>query len=179
MQLIINLPNREETLAQHRERWEEVLQNDVLARIPGRIETNASGQILMAPPASGSHSTRQGSLAFELRRHLGGVANPECPIITSDGVKSADVSWYSDARHAQVRGQRVFETAGEICVEIQSPRNSADELRNKRALYFEAGAIECWQCDLAGLMTYYRDQDPDTPHPQSTLCPDFPSSISD
>mgnify|MGYP001313879954 CR=1 FL=1 len=37
--------------------------------------------------------------------------------------------------------------APEICLEILSPSNSIVEMEMKRALYFEAGAREVWECD--------------------------------
>lgn len=86
-----------------------------------RIETNALGQILMGPPPAGDHSHR--TLRIQKRRTelIGGLALPECPVSTIDGVRGADVGWYSEERFAQVEGQLVFETAPEICVEVLSP----------------------------------------------------------
>ncbi|MEM6776717.1 MAG: Uma2 family endonuclease [Planctomycetota bacterium] len=179
MQLIIDLPNREESLSFHRKRWDEVSRDRTLSAYQGRIETNAQGQIIMTPPAGGSHSTRQYRIAKQLDHLLGGQPHTECPVLTSDGVKAVDAGWYSDGRHAAVRGQIAFEIAPEICVEILSPSNTQQSIRNKFRLYFEAGAVECWVCDLNGRMTHYLDGDADTPHPKSKLCPDFPREISD
>ena len=179
MHLHIELPERSTVLASNRRRWKEVLSDPVLAEHGYRIETNAFGQIVMTPPASGPHSSRQSEIAFRLRSMRGGRALVECPISTLDGVKAADVGWYSDARYHGVRGQIVFETAAEICVEVMSPANSEAEMETKRRLYFDAGAIECWICDLQGQMTYYNDQANKQPQTQSQLCPDFPTIIED
>ncbi len=173
MQLIIKLPNREEVLASNRQRWAEVVADPRWRDCRERIETNALGQIIMTPPAAEPHSDRQGEIVYQLRRMLGGRAKPECPVNTSDGVKAVDVGWYSAERHRQVRGQVACEIAPEICVEILSPSNTVNEIKNKFHLYFEAGAIECWQCDLEGNMAYYVDQTPDSPQSQSVLCPNF------
>ncbi len=178
MQLIINLPKREEVLANNRQRWEEVVADPRWRDCLDRIETNSLGQIIMSPPAAEPHSDRQGEIVFQLRSLLGGRAKPELPLNTSDGVKALDVGWYSPERHEQVRGQTACEIAPEICIEIISPSNTRNEIMNKFRLYFEAGAIECWQCDQRGAMTYHFSNDIETPQPQSKLCPNFPEVIS-
>ncbi len=177
MLLQIQLPNHDEALAFNRERWAEVHADAALAANPNRIETNAWGQIIVTPPPDGSHCVKQFRIAFQLQKQLGGSALTECPISTVDGVRAADAAWFSDDRYARVRGQSVFEIAPEICVEVLSPRNTAAEMKSKRDLYFSAGAIECWTCDLNGQMTYYDRDQPNTPMNQSKLSPEFPSFI--
>ena len=176
---MIDLPNRDDQLRLNRRRWAEILDDRMWVDHPNRIEANTYGQIIMTPPAGGSHGTRQGRFVFELRIRLGGHANPECPVSTLGGVKAVDVGWYSDDRHAQVRGQQTFEIAPEICVEVISPSIAPEELKQNRRLYFDAGALECWECGLDGRMTYYRDGDPDTSHSKSKRCPEFPGTIED
>lgn len=178
MLLTINLPNRESTLALHRQRWEELVSEARWNDVVERIETNAQGQIIMSPPPAEWHSNRQGQLIILLHQLLGGRVKPECPVITSDGVKAIDVGWFSDARHREVTGQVACEIAPEICVEVISPSNSASEIDNKFKLYFEAGAIECWQCDLQGRMSYTHRDQPSHSHSSSSLCPSFPEIIS-
>ena len=177
MQLVIELPAREDQISFNRRRWVEVLADPALADLPFRIETNAYGQILMTPPASGGHSTRQGEITYHLRRLLGGHALPECPISTIDGVKAADVGWYSESRFASVRGQDAFEQAPEVCVEVISPSNTNSEMRQKKELYFEAGADEVWFCREDGHMEFYESSRPTAPQATSQRCPSFPSSI--
>ena len=177
MQLIIDLPPRAEQMTANRERWVEILADQRLVELPFRIETNAYGQILMTPPASGSHSSKQGEISFRLRELLGGRSLPECPISTIDGIKSADVGWYSEQRYVEVAGQPAFELAPEICVEVISPSNTKAEMELKRHLYFEAGAKEVWFCDTAGKLSYYHQQNIDSPQSKSLLCPHFPSNI--
>ena len=177
MQLTIQLPPREEQLAFNRKRWGEVLIDRGLIDLPYRIETNEYGQILMTPPASGGHSNRQGEIAYQLRRRLGGRALPECPISTIAGVRVADVGWYGDARFKQVENQIAFEIAPEICVEVRSPCNTDAEMQIKRQLYFEAGADEVWLCELDGSMRFFLPGFPDTPQLQSLRCPSFPTNV--
>jgi len=175
--LTINLPSREETLAFHRQRWAEVLRDGELAKLSGRIETNAYGQIVMSPPPSSFHSLRQYRIARQLEVELGDQAITECPVITRDGTKAIDAAWCSPERLKEVRGQAAFEIAPEICVEVLSPSNSVEEMRIKRQLYFDAGAIECWVCDLSGQMVYYHLDEPETERSESKLCPQFPDKI--
>lgn len=65
-----------------------------------------------------------------------------------------------------------FIRSPEICDEVISPSNSEEEVREKMALYFDAGAKEVWISDVFGAMTFYRSVD--VTLPRSTWCPDFP-----
>ena len=179
MILQIQLPERETALAFHRQRWDEVLQDPRWAKSEDRVETNAFGQVIMTPPADFAHGRRQFRIASLLESQLGGRSLTECPIATADGVKAADTAWFSEQRYEQVMGQRAVELAPEICVEVLSPRNSETEMRVKRQLYFDAGAIECWTCDLQGQMAYYDRAEPNQPIAQSHLCSGFPGTITE
>lgn len=179
MLLQIQLPDHDEALAFNRKRWAEVHSDLELAANPNRIETNAWGQIIMTPPAGEPHSSKQSEIVYLLRTLLAGKPLVECPISTVDGVRVADVAWYSPARYAAVKGQLVCEIAPEICIEVLSPGNTELEMSIKRQLYFEAGALECWVCDLEGRMTFYQHLAPQTPLTQSKLCPEFPNIIVD
>jgi Uma2 family endonuclease len=177
MQLVIELPPREDQIELNRRRWAEVLANPALADLPFRIETNAHGQLLMTLPASGEHSYRQSTIILTLNRLLGGHPLPECPLSTIDGVKAADVGWYSESRFALVRGQDAFEQAPEVCVEVISASNTDSEMRQKKELYFEAGADEVWFCREDGRIEFYQSSKPNAPQTSSQRCPNFPSSI--
>lgn len=54
MAITIELSRRDEVLELNRRRWEELVNDPELARIPGRVETNRHGQILMSPPQRGA-----------------------------------------------------------------------------------------------------------------------------
>ncbi len=179
MQLTITLPDRAEALARNRERWAEVLADPKWNQFPDRIETNAFGQIIMTPPPGVPHGSRQSQIAFRLKTLLGGHTVTECPVSTADGVKGVDVGWFSSDRYPEVRSQVACEIAPEICVEVRSPSNSDAELQTKRSLCFDAGAVECWECDERGAMSYYHHAAPDVRREQSILCPHFPSTIED
>ena len=177
MKLVIELPPREELLKQNRLRWAQVLADRTLADLPFKVETNRDGVLLMTPPPSGDHSDRQSQVLLRLNQELGGRVLAECPVSTIDGVRAADVGWYSLERFAQVKGQIAFETAPEICVEVISPSNTDSEMASKKQLYFEAGAEEVWFCREDGRMEFYCSQTPDAQIAQSVRCPNFPSEF--
>jgi len=174
----LQLPTHAEALVFNRKRWDEVLEDQELGNLSSRIETNAFGQIIMSPPPELTHGRRQFRIGQLLETALPGCVVTECPIITRDGVKVADVAWFSQARYETVRGQKAVEVAPEICVEVLSVSNTQEQMRIKRELYFDAGAVECWICDLEGHMAYYHHQSPDPPMPHSQSCPDFPNPIA-
>ena len=71
-------------------------------------------------------------------------------------------------------GDLSWVNAPEICVEVLSPANTADEINQKRELYFEAGALEVWICSWEGQLSFYSAEGKLI---QSRLCPDFPDRI--
>ena len=84
--------------------------------------------------------------------------------------------WISDARLAQQpRKDDVAITAPEICVEVYSPRNRRGEIDEKKRLYLEKGAAECWTCDVKGRMSFF---DANGQMAASKLCPNFPPEVS-
>ncbi|WP_035610050.1 Uma2 family endonuclease [Haloferula sp. BvORR071] len=155
--------------------WEEVLADPDLAKVEGRIETDRHGCIIMTPPPGSAHGSRQAEIAFQLRVLLGGKTVTECPISTSDGVRAADVGWFSDVRYSRAFDRRCFLEAPEICVEVISPRNTDAEMDEKMALYFDAGASEVWFCDEDGRMRHFGSEGR---LEKSLLCPDFPAMIA-
>src|SRR5205807_7156216 len=126
--LTLELPSQKSQTAFNLRRWQEVLADQSLADLDGRIETNRHGHILMSPPPSASHGSFQSEISYFLRTLLeGGRVLTECPISTADGVKAADVAWASRQRLREL-GERVcFLKAPEICVEVLSPANSEAE----------------------------------------------------
>jgi Uma2 family endonuclease len=156
--------------------WNEILADPVLAKLPYRIETDQHGHILMSPPPAPLHGRRQmniGLLLDQLLPH--GQTVSECPVSTAGGVKAIDVAWLAPERTENIHQLTLFERAPTVCIEILSPSNSAAEIEEKRALYFDAGATEVWVCDLHGSMAFFvasdRRQD------DSVLCPAFPKWI--
>ena len=100
----------------------------------------------------------------------------ECPISTADGVRAADVAWASPELMAGLGQDVCFSRAPEICVEVLSPGNTQTEIREKIALYFDAGAKEVWICAETGVMRFHDSAEAE-PIPASRLCPDFPQRV--
>lgn len=156
--------------------WADVVSDPNLKDLPFKIELNRYGQVVMTPHWP-IHSEIQGILQNELNRRLdGGRAVPEYAIQTTAGVRVADVVWRSDERWRTIRaaGAVPAPIAPEICIEVQSRGNTDAEMAEKRALYFEAGALEVWLCDEAGRLRFF---DPGGETAQSRLVPSLPARI--
>jgi Uma2 family endonuclease len=69
-----------------------------------------------------------------------------------------------------------FPIAPEICVEVLSPTNSQAEIKEKAALYFDAGAKEVWLCSASGQMTFLSAAQAQLLR-TSQLCPQFPAKV--
>lgn len=156
--------------------WAEICEDKLLANLPYRIETDRWGHIVMSPPPRSRHAEYQGAILALLRDFMrGGRAIPEVPIQTSEGVKAIDAAWVSEERRKSRPNDPCYLIAPEICVEVESPSNSDDEMMERKRLYFEKGAEEFWLCDLNGDMTFY---DPAGEISRSKLCPEFPSRVA-
>lgn len=105
-----------------------------------------------------------------------GRVNVECPILTADGVRAADVSWESRESIRLLGKRNCFTRAPEVCVAILFPSNTPAEIAEKVSLYFDAEAKEVWQCDRSGKMPSFAAS-----HSKalgtSARCPDFPKRV--
>jgi Uma2 family endonuclease len=123
-------------------RYRAISADPCYANVPGKIELDLWGRMIMSPPSS-YHSALQVELASRLRV-LGGRAFVDVSILTPGGVFVPDAAWAS----ADFMAARGFETpygqAPEICVEVTSPSNSRKEMREKIDAYLAAGAEEVW-----------------------------------
>ena len=123
-------------------RYRELCSDPLLANIPGTIELDIWGRILMSP-ASNYH----GMLQMRVGRRFdpqSGTALVEASIVTAICVLVADVAWGSIEFMRQHGNETPFTAAPEVCVEIASPSNSSKELTDKVAAYLAAGAAEAW-----------------------------------
>jgi Uma2 family endonuclease len=170
---IETLPDHEQNLS----RWQQLALDPELARLPYRIESDRLGRIIMSPPPHFDHTWRAAKINRLLREYLPqGEVLGETPLSTSDGVKVMDVAWVSPEYTSELETQRpvALVRAPEICIEILSPSNTEEEIAEKRALYFEAGANEVWICELDGRMSFYcRGQLTNS----SAICSRFPKQI--
>lgn len=155
------------------EHWQHVLEDETLRDLPYKIETNERGQIVMSPVTK-RHTFLQYLIAKELEQHLtGGYALQEVSILTSKGVRVADVTWALEA-HFHNEPNDVFTQAPSICVEVWSNSNTAEFLE-KRGLYLDAGAVEVWECGQDGEMRFYNSSGE---LERSELVAGFPKTIS-
>lgn len=136
---IIDMPLNRAQLA---ERFRALCDDPRFANLPGKVELDPWGRILMSP-ASNAHGFLQAELARRLAA-LDGKALVEASVTTSAGVFVADVAWVSAAFLARHGKASPFPIAPEICIEVTSPSNSTKELREKVAAYLDTGAVEVW-----------------------------------
>ena len=175
--LTIQLPPQRTQTEFNLRRWAELLADRDLARFEGRVETDRHGHVIMSPPPAPNHGSYQFQIGALLDRHITrGRVLTECPISTADGVRAADVAWASAEHIRELGNQTCFPTAPEICVEVLSPGNSEAEIREKMALYFDAGAQEVWICAESGAVDFFR-ADEIKPMSASRICPGFPTQI--
>lgn len=175
--LTIELPEHNESAAFNLRRWTELVEKPLWADVEGRIETDRHGNVVMSPPSAASHGRYQSRIAYLLQDLLPeGETLTECPISTADGVKASDVAWASAESMKRLGDEILFMHAPEICVEIRSPGNSDGKIREKKRLYFDAGAQEVWVCDKSGRVEFFV-KDAEKPNSFSAICPAFPSEI--
>jgi len=180
MNALLSLPRIKNQTAFNLNRWDELAKDPEIERWPGRVETNRYGQIIMSYYSEYSHGGRQVDIASLLRKHLPtGKTTVETPISTSEGIKVADVAWVSKARLAKIGGRAALKSAPEICVEVLSPKNTRNEIEEKRRLYFEAGALEVWIMERTGALQFFLHTAPEKPASKSKLCPKAPSRLED
>ena len=136
-------------------KWQELMNNPFFRDVPYKVELNKFGQILMSP-ASNRHGIVQFKVGSQIKEKLGsGVIVTECSILTSEGVRVADVAWLSDEFFAEFGETTPFPKAPEICVEVKSPANSKAEMDEKIRLYLEKGALEVWIVDEYGKVNFH------------------------
>ncbi len=156
-------------------KWSEVIAEKNLQDLPYKIELNEWGNIVMSP-ASNRHSFLQMAIAMLLAAQKpDGHTFNECSVETSQGVKVADVIWGSSDFFSLYQLDTPYLVAPELCIEIMSPSNSMDEMKEKKDLYIERGAAEVWICEESGDITFWDNQGKIS---TSVLFPDFPESIN-
>jgi Uma2 family endonuclease len=117
----------------------------------GRCEL-VKGQIKGMPPATGhSHGRLKFQIAKGLDRSIeeeaGEVMVGEVGIYTErnpDSVRAADVLFISRERLDQVRSDSFLDVAPELVVEIMSPENKWEEMREKLEEYLDIGVDTIW-----------------------------------
>jgi Uma2 family endonuclease len=134
--------------------WQDVLADKSLHDLPYKIELNAKGLIEMSP-ASFLHSLLQGRLTKILGNQLEGEVFTELAVQTTQGVRVPDVAWGSKGYVQKYINDIYALSAPELCVEIISPSNTCEEMKDKVELFLEAGAKEVWLISEDGQVTYH------------------------
>ncbi len=158
--------------------WEALCEDPAFADLPYKVETNERGQLLLSP-AGTPHSLWQAYVTYMLfvatdAARLGGKVLTEAALLTSQGVKVPDVAWVSDAAWNARSNPSLLTHAPDICIEVMSPSNTADEMRAKTALYFGCGAREVWILATTGRMAFF---DANGERSASSILPDFAAQI--
>lgn len=158
----------------HQERWKEIVRDPSLQDLPYKVETNRRGQIVLSPHKN-RHTFQQKAIQKKLDELLpAGEAFQELAIATTGGTKQADVVWASEGRLAEMKETGDPTTlAPEICVEVLSSSNTAEEIREKRELYFESGAEEVWVVDKESRVRFFGQEEME----ESELVPEFPKEL--
>lgn len=138
-QELIEAPLSAEELA---ERYRELCYDRRFANVPGKIELDIWGRVLMTP-ASLYHSQVHGRLCQKLAT-LGGETLIEVGIATPMGLFVPDLAWASAQFISLHTGEIALTRAPELCIEVVSPSNSLKEMQEKTEAYFVAGAEEVW-----------------------------------
>jgi Uma2 family endonuclease len=154
--------------------WAEICEDKRFADLPGKVELNGRGQIILSPTKNyhGNHAFRIGTLLEQLM--TGGEVVVECAVETIDGVKEADCAWMSQILWNKVKDDYACDPAPEICVEVISPSNTEAEMMYKRGLFIKAGAQEYWLCDADGALRFF---DATSELAASRACPKFPKML--
>ncbi|MFO1433472.1 MAG: Uma2 family endonuclease [Candidatus Competibacteraceae bacterium] len=154
--------------------WQELCNRSDLQNLPFKIELDAQGKVIMSP-VKVYHSALQGEIAAALRSNRkDGKILTECAIQTSKGTKVADVAWASKETYLVIKDEVECSLAPEVCIEVLSSSNTAEEIEEKKGLYFEKGAREVWLCDRVGVIEYFGREGK---LGKSTFFPLFPQRI--
>lgn len=124
-------------------RYRQLCEDPRFNNVPGKIELDVWGRMVMSPPPSNYHGALQVVLAARLAA-LGGRCFVEASVVTDTGLFVTDVAWASAEFMRAHRFETPYAQAPELCVEVISPSNSKPELEEKRQAYLAAGAEEVW-----------------------------------
>ena len=136
---VIEKPLTYEALA---EMYRAMCDDPRFANIPGKLELDTWGRIIMSP-STNYHGNLQARLVARLLP-LGGQAFVEASVLTPVGLLVPDVAWTSAEFRSTHGDETPFTRAPELCIEVASPSNSLKELNEKVAAFLAAGATEAW-----------------------------------
>ena len=132
---------------------DKILTGEEFALIPGlgRCELVA-GRIVTMSPTNWKHGDFVTEIAWHLHsfvkeRRLGKVLTGEVGIYMHrdpDYIRGADVVFISSERIAQITSESYLDVAPELVVEVISPGNTWQEMRDKIQEYFAIGVEWVW-----------------------------------
>ena len=125
-------------------RYRALCDDPCFANVPGKIEIDVWGRVMMTPPPAYRHGLVQARLVQMLGALAGGQVGVETPIATSAGLFAADITWASNPFVGAHGREVALQQAPELCIEVVSPSNSRQELTEKRDAYLGSGAKEVW-----------------------------------
>lgn len=131
---------------------ESVLDKDALLRrwaalavdaeSPDYYEVNEFGEVIMSPRPTNDHQRIVTAVALALNHELGPEAVQEVSLMTDRGIRVPDVVWMKPERWTLVKGQTPLPLVPDVCVEVVSPGNTAEEVTMKTNAYLRGGARE-------------------------------------
>lgn len=157
--------------------WDRIVDDPQWNDVLEKIETDRDGNLIMSPRPRTRHRIRQDRINLPLKQLLPeGGSFTEGVASTGQGVKVADMVWYPADHAQQIEDNDVSlpDFAPDICVEVQSPKNSKPSIEKKTVAYFAVGVREVWICGRKGKMSFYG---PQGPLARSAFCPEFPEEI--
>jgi len=168
------MPTTTTRAKEHQKRWQEIVSDPSLQDLPYKIETNSRGQVVLSPPKA-AHSDLQGRILDKLREAAPeGRGLPEFPITTTEGVRVPDAVWMPEGRLEELAETGDPPTrAPDVCIEVMSESNDWEEMREKRALYLEAGAEEVWVVSEDGDVHFFAEEEVEA----SEIVPAFPDQL--
>ncbi len=155
-------------------KWQDVCDHQDLQNLPFKIELDEQGRIIMSP-VKVYHSAFQGKISSLLYNLAGDYVLTECAIATCLGTKVTDVAWASKETFNKIINEVECSIAPEICIEVLSLTNTANEIDQRKTLYFEKGCKEVWVCSKEGKINFYTLSGEID---KSKLIPDFPSLVN-
>jgi Uma2 family endonuclease len=144
-------------------RWAELGQDP---NSPDYYELNEFGEIIMSPRPTNDHQRVIQAVVSGIAGQLGPEAVAEISVMTDRGIRVPDVVWMPREKWARVKGTTPLPFAPDLCVEVLSPGNTAEEIAMKTGAYLRGGASEVVVVGLSGQVQYYG---PDGPRNISAL----------
>lgn len=78
-------------------RWQALCADSAFDDVPGKVELDEWGDVLMNPPVGKTHGLLTMDLGAWLRAKLSGRVMTETGVLTAIGVRAPDLAWCSDA----------------------------------------------------------------------------------